>query len=302
MSTTISAGTGIHDFDLHGLVGVRLLNATAQDVATVTRQLGPLHAALDREPDVVIRFVESLGAERLTYVGVGDAGFTNDQFLLLSGRSTTRARTRIPFDEVGLHPRVLCERGVAAVPHLVTMVNLAALANGVLPLHASAFRIDDRGVLVTGWSKSGKTESVLGCVAQGGRYVGDEWIYLTPEGQMFGLPEPIRLWAWHFDQQPALLRDRPRRSRTKLATWRSAAAAARTVSGSGLPGASLMRRALPLVERQAYLQVPPVELFGTARMTRSATLDAVVLMVSHDDPTITSEQAARGEVAARMRA
>lgn len=302
MSTQTRVSTGVQDFDLHGLVGVRLLNATAGDVATVTRQLGPLHARLDREPDVVVRFVDSLGADPLTYVGVGDAGFTADQFLLLSGRSTTGARTRIPFDHAGLHPRVLCERGVPAVPHLVTLVNLAALANGVLPLHASAFRIDDHGVLVTGWSKSGKTESLLGCVELGGRYVGDEWIYLTPDGQMFGLPEPIRLWAWHFDQQPGLLRERPRRARVRLTAWRSAAAAARTASGSGLAGAALARRALPVLERQAYLQVPPAELFGPERIAASAPLDAVVLLVSHDAPGIISEQAAPGEVAARMRA
>ena len=36
------------DYDLHGLAGVRLLNATPGDAAVVTRQLGPIQAPLTR--------------------------------------------------------------------------------------------------------------------------------------------------------------------------------------------------------------------------------------------------------------
>ena len=45
------------DFDLHGLVAIRLVGATPRDAAAVARQLGPVQAVVDREPDLVIRFV-----------------------------------------------------------------------------------------------------------------------------------------------------------------------------------------------------------------------------------------------------
>ena len=81
------------------------------------------------------------------------------------------------------------------MPHLVALVNVTALAKGVLPLHATAFTAGSTGVLVVGWSKGGKTETLLGCMAAGAEYVGDEWVYLTDDGQMLGLPEPIRVWS-----------------------------------------------------------------------------------------------------------
>jgi len=47
------------------------------------------------------------------------------------------------------------------VPHLLAVINLTALAKGVLPLHASAFTYRGLGVLATGWAKGGKTETLL---------------------------------------------------------------------------------------------------------------------------------------------
>ena len=47
------------DYNLHGLAGIRLLDATSKDVDTVTRQLGPIQAPFTSEPDITIRFVDS---------------------------------------------------------------------------------------------------------------------------------------------------------------------------------------------------------------------------------------------------
>jgi hypothetical protein len=187
-----------------------------------------------------------------------------------------------------------------SVPHLLAFINLTAVARGVLPLHASAFTMGALGVLVTGWAKSGKTESLLGCVAEGGSYVGDEWVYLTPDRQMFGLPEPIRLWAWHLDQLPELLESRPREQRLRLAAWKAAGAMARAGATSRLPGAGIVRRATPVVERQAYLQIPPVELFGADRMALRGHLDSVVLVLSHSAPEIRTGTTGPTEVSGRM--
>ena len=48
------------DFDLHGLVGIRLRDARTQEVQVVTRQLGPIERPLDRPPDIIIQFVDEL--------------------------------------------------------------------------------------------------------------------------------------------------------------------------------------------------------------------------------------------------
>ena len=38
-------------------------------------------------------------------------------------------------------------------------MNLLLLTHDVLPLHATALEVDGNGLLVTGWSKGGKTET-----------------------------------------------------------------------------------------------------------------------------------------------
>jgi hypothetical protein len=290
------------DFDLHGIVGVRLLDATAGDVATVRRQLGPLDARLDREPDITIRFVDDLRPTALTLVGVGDSGFDDDTFVLLRGPGRTRGRAVVPFDDIGQGPEIVCERRLPAVPHLVAMVNLTALAKGVLPLHATGFTSGSAGVLVAGWSKGGKTETLLGCMSDGAEYVGDEWVYLTDDGRMLGLPEPIRLWDWQLAQLPGVLRARPARERRRLAGWRRLERLSGAASGRRLPGASLARRARPVLDRQTYLQIPPAELFGADRVALQGRVDAVVLVMSHEDPGMSTRPVRASEIAQRMQA
>ena len=293
---------GSYDFDLHGLVGVRLVDAGPDDLALVERQLGPLRGELHRTPDITVRFVDRLTNAELTYVSVLETGFNDDGFFLLHGRGGIAARTLVPFADVGHPLEMVCERGVTAVPHLITLINLAALTRDVLPLHASAFTIDDTGVLVTGWSKGGKTETLLEAARRGARYVGDEWVYLTPEGRMYGLPEPIRVWAWQLDQLPELLAARPIVDRLRLRGWQAAASAARLASATSWPGSVIARKGAPIVERQTYLRIPPAELFGRGGLQLRGDLDVVVLVVSHSGPDTTVATVPAVDVAHRMMA
>jgi hypothetical protein len=291
-----------YDLDLHGVVGIRLLEASPANLSTVARQTGLPATELDREPDVTIRFAKLPTDEPLTFVGLGETAYNRDGFFVLRGRGGSTGRTRVPFQDLGRTPELVCEPSVAAVPHLLSIINLVALSKGVLPMHASAFTVGPLGVLVTGWSKGGKTEALLTAVRRGGCYVGDEWVYLTADGDMLGLPEPIRVWDWQLRQLPELLRPRTRAERARLSTWRGVRRAASVASSSRLPGSGLARRALPLAARQTYLQVPPHELFGAERVAPRATLDAVVLMLSHDSPDIVSDLAGPAEVSGRMAA
>jgi len=281
------------------MVGIRVVDPVPEDVVKVARQLGRLHKRLDRPPDISIRFVERIETDVVTCVGIGDTGFDGEEFYLLQGSGATRAKVLFPFDAVGSEIEIVCERHVPAVPHLLTCINMVALAKGVLPLHASAFEQDGRGVLVMGWSKGGTTESLLAAMDRGARYVGDEWVYLTPDGEMMGLPEPVRLWAWHLEQQPRVIRQRRRSDQARLAGWRALASAAAAVPSRG-PVTGLARRAEPLLQRQAFLQMLPDELFGHERVKLRGRLDAAVLLLSHDSEDIIVERAAPREISGRM--
>jgi hypothetical protein len=293
------------DLDLRGIVGIRLVDATARDVAAIRRQLGPIERPLDREPDIVIRFVDKLARDSdLSYLGLHEAAFTKDAFLLLRGRFNAPVRVQIPFDRIGGSCEIVCERGLPAVPHLVAIVNLTALANGHLPLHASAFVHDGQGVLVTGWAKGGKTETLLGFMARGAEYVGDEWVYLdVGAGLMTGLPEPMRIWDWQIRSVPGLAGSVKLGSRANLAIMRGAAGAARAVGGLGVvkgrsPGRTIAR-GLPYLERQLAVQVPPAELFDGRVRYEPVPIDRVLHVVSSARTEIAIDQIDPRDIAER---
>ncbi|HEX5560678.1 MAG TPA: hypothetical protein VFX52_03470 [Nocardioidaceae bacterium] len=296
-----AAAPSVHDFDLHGLVRTRVVDGRQRDLSMVSRQLGLAPLPPAASPDLVVRFVDQIPARAVTYVGVHQTGFDEAGFLVLKGAHGAPQRTRIAFDRIGRCPEIVCERGLSAVPHLLAAINLVALSKGVLPLHASAFTVDGMGVLVTGWAKSGKTEALLGVTRRGGAYVGDEWVYLCPDGTMFGLAEPIRLWAWHLEQLADVRRSRGVPERARVAGWNAVASVARAAGGSRARSA-VVRKALPVLERQAYVRVPPSELFGPEGVEPEARLDAVILLMSSSSDETTVEQAAPGEVSARMKA
>jgi hypothetical protein len=289
------------DFDLHGLVGVRLIGARPGDVAAVAGQLGPLPRGIDREPDITIRFVERLElGTRMRYIGARDAGWTDDGFFVLRSRKIPVV-VRLPIDRIGGPCEIVCETGLPAVPKLIAVLNLTALSNGAVPTHAAAFELDGVGTLVTGWSKGGKTELLMAAAGAGARYIGDEWVYLTADGRMLGIPEPIRVWDWHLDQLPEVKAQLSTGERMKLRSIRSLRSLDRVTPGrvrrSGPSG--LLHRAIPVLEGQLHADLPPDRLFGPLG-DMCGRLDRILFVVSAAGAETTIEPIDTAEVAVRM--
>lgn len=294
------------DYDLHGLVGIRVVDASPSDAAAVGAQLGPIAAPLSREPDIVIRFVDRLPLTApLRLLGIDDAGYTDEAFVILRSKHKSPARVKIPFQAIGGRCEIVCDRGLAAVPLLIPIINLTALVGGVLPLHAAAFRYRGTGVLVTGWSKGGKTETLLGFAANGAEYIGDEWIYLSDDGQrMFGIPEPIRIWDWHLDELPDYRRRVGRGARARLAILRGVSDGLDRLSGDSSGAAGKRRRNLNrmshLLKSQRHVDLSPERAFGLTGAPLKGNVDKVIFIASHDSPEIRIEAVAPEEVASRM--
>ncbi|MGH3007369.1 MAG: hypothetical protein ACRDOS_15960, partial [Gaiellaceae bacterium] len=245
------------DYDLHGLAGIRLVDASPRDAAAVARQLGPIRAPLDREPDIVIRFVDRLTTpSRLRYLGLGEAGFTEDAFFVLHSKHKTPAKVRVGFAELGGRCEIVCESGLAAVPLLIPIVNLTVLRRGAAPLHASAFVYEGTGVVATGWSKGGKTEALLAFMSHGAEYVGDEWVYVSADGErVYGIPEPIRVWDWHLRDLPRYRALAGTGERARLGAIKSVLAleaSLATSAASGFAPVRGLRRLSPLLRRQLF--------------------------------------------------
>ena len=133
-----SSDQRIMDFDIHGIVGVRMINPLAGDAKAFTYQLGAMQTSLKRVPDIIVHFTEQLSTPTLKYLGLNSTAFTDDGFYLLNGRNG-KVDARIPFDTIGDQCEVLCRRGLGSVPLLFDIVKFTALKKNYVPLHASAF-------------------------------------------------------------------------------------------------------------------------------------------------------------------
>jgi hypothetical protein len=190
------------------------------------------------------------------------------------------------------------------VPRLIAAINLLALRNGGVAVHAAAVELGGRGAVVTGWSKGGKTETLLAMLGAGARYVGDEWVYIDPTGRWAGgVAEPIRVWDWYLPQIGPLADgvgrvDRARLAGLRLAT-RGGDAVSRVLPRS--PLAKVVRRSRHLLEQQRFVDLPPARLAGSASADRTS-FDVLVHVVSAEVSGATLVDADPLEVADRISA
>ena len=295
------------DFDLHGIVGIRLLNATDKDIAAVKKQLGPIQSSLTRPPDIVISFVDQIRPRSsVRYLGVDEVGFTDDSFLIFRGKHKARIKTQIPFDKIGVEQcQIVCESGLPAVPLLMPIINLTALSKGTIPLHATAFNYKGKGIVVTGWSKGGKTEMLLAYAANGAEYVGDEWIYLSPDGEcMFGIPEPIRIWYWHLQAMPFY---KERVNRNTLLRLQILNLFVKFLEKLAKPGAKsisapfrLIGSMARLLNQQLYVQLLPEKLLGQTATGLAGRPEMIFFVGSHAEPDLAVQPMDSQEIAERM--
>lgn len=303
-TTAHQTGSAVRaDFDLHGIVGIRVIGGSAADVAAVERQLGPIRSTMERTPDITIRFVDRLATtSRVRLLGKNEAGFTDDAFLVMRGKHKSVVRAQIPFEQIGGPCEIVCETGLPAVPLLIPIVNYTALANGALPLHAAALEYGGTGAIATGWSKGGKTETLLAFLTKGATYIGDEWVYISGDGaQMFGIPEPVRVWDWHLEHLPGIRRKVGAKHRAKLRAVRSLQASGAFLQKiSGRSMARQIQRVLAFLEKQAHVDVRPDRLCGGKLGAMQGSFDRLIFVESHESPETTVEQISADEVADRM--
>lgn len=296
----------ICDFDLHGIVGIRLVNPTQHEITAVTKQVGPIQTNLEREPDIVIKFVDFLPTNgTVRYLGLNQAAYTDDAFLVLKSKHSP-AMVQIPFDQVGTERcEIICEKGLPRVPHLIAIINLTMLSKGILPMHSSAFRYNDQGILATGWAKGGKTESLLAFMNHGAEYVGDEWLYISEDGStMYGIPEPIRFWDWQIQDLPKFWDKVKAKDRFVLKGLQAVTNSVDQLSSNSVvkktPPGKIMQRVNPMLKKQQWVQVPPQKIFGGGYGPLTSSLDKVFFVASHASPKTEVKEVDPAEIAERM--
>jgi hypothetical protein len=290
------------DFDLHGIVGIRVVNARAEDARMVREQLGPTVRPLDRPPDLTVRFMPQRRMPRLRYIEPGRSGFTDDGYYVLSHRRRPVV-ARMPFDATAdTEPRYVieCEHGARAVPMLEEWVRLIALARGYVPLHASAFQYHGTGVIVAGAPHGGKTSCLLAFAGTGARFVSDDLLLLSGDGgTMLGFATDISVADWQLDQLPGFRRRLGPLRRALLAGARQLERM-QPVAWPGWLG-TLGHTAVPALRRRLKVSLPPDALFQRVGSCVADT-GAVFLTLSHASPEILVEPVDPASLAGRLAA
>jgi len=293
------------DYDIHGIVGIKLIHPSPSDARAVAAQLGPMQRPLTRRPDIVVRFVRSLPTPDLRYVELHKSGFNSSGFFFLESKKR-RARVKVEFDQLGKRCEMICESGLRQVPLLMAAVHLTALDKRWVPLHASAFVHEGVGILVTGWAKGGKTEALLAFARRGAQYVGDEWVLLDEDGQrMYGIPENIRLWDWHLENLPEARAHVGLGQRLFFRGVRGLDRLQARLPENGLGRflpVRVVREAMPALRRQLNVQLPPQLVFGSGIGPFVGKPQKVFFMMSHEDPSIVVAPADPDEIAKQMAA
>lgn len=298
----------IVDFNVHNLVGIRLIGPSTVDVRTVERHLGLPPAKFSGKPTLTIRFVGRIHAgEPLRYLGREDVGFTRDAFVLLRSHSLARARSRLAMEQIGESCEVTCETGLPAIPLLRQLLNVLMLARGIVPVHAAGFRHQGRGVLVTGWSHGSKTGTLLAFMAAGADFVGDEWIYLSAgRDRMYGLPDHLEARPWYLRELPEYQRHVGAGDRLRIGMARGLAHllgpfVPRSEQRSSL-WSKVIRRAHQALLDQQSISLRPESLFGADSCLLESNLDLVIVAVSHEAPEFEITPTPVEKVASQMAA
>jgi hypothetical protein len=291
------------EFDLHGLVGIRLVDPSPGDVAAVSKQLGVAQEPLLREPDITLRFVKHLLTPPLRHLGFKKLGFT-DHALFVFEDGANGGKVRIPFAQLGRKCEIVCESGLQAVPLLKPILALTAQAKGFVSVHASALVHNGVGVLMAGWAESGKTTALLGFAARGAELIGEDWVLVTSDGKkMCGLPTMIELSSSHLKTMPHVRRT-IKRSRLLildvLHRLHGIQVAALGRKGNRTTLGKLFRRIVTALEQRAYPTVTPQTIFGNHVGSLVGRPDKVFLLVSHDDPWVEVKPTPPSEMALRL--
>jgi hypothetical protein len=276
------------DFDLHQLVGIRLIGANNSDVQAVRRQLGVPESSLQAEPDIVIEYVDRLEMNTpLRHLVMGEAAFTDDAFFVCSKEDRLM---QVPFDQLGQLCKLKAERGIGVLPLLNLMINLRMLAKGLMPIHASAFVYQDKGVLVSGWPKGGKTTMLFSFLSNGAQFISDDWLFVDSACRIYGLPQPIKLSDWQLEQLPQFQSQIKRKTNLTIQSVQLLDSVEKRIPASlrrsFLPAKVLNQTTHVLNKRLRHANLSPVNLFGDWVHSATGKLDIVFLTLSHNSPDI----------------
>jgi hypothetical protein len=165
-------------------------------------------------------------------------------------------------------------------------LQLASAGHGAVAVHGSAVVADGRGIVVAGWSETGKTETALALVEEGASFLSDKWTLVFEDGSLACFPITIGVRRWLLPYAPRLRRRLPLSARLQFAAAAVGEAAARRTAslarGGGVVAAthSLASDLATLAQRVSLSPSQLSAAYGQPPPTGREPLSALVLLTT----------------------
>jgi hypothetical protein len=168
-------------------------------------------------------------------------------------------------------------------------LQLAAAKHDAIAVHGSAVVADGKGIVVAGWSETGKTETALALVEQGATFLSDKWTLAFADGSLACFPITIGLRRWLLPYAPTLRQRLPRAARLQFAAAAAAQAAARCTAslarrGGAVAATHAAAAELATLAQRAALSPSQISAaYGQPPPTSRAPLTALLLLTTTVD-------------------
>jgi len=293
------------EFDLGGLAKLAVLDADERVRRYVMSEMDPYPAGGVPEGDPCVVIEADTTRNELQLLDVQNpaqdatvTGADTDGFYVLCGGRACRLPDRIGDSRTAFHYQhgfpIWRIFGSVVRPAL----QISLLSRRVVALHSAAVEIESGGLVIAGWSESGKTETALAFAEGGARFLSDKWTMLTPDGAIAAFPTSVGVRRWVLQYLPRLRSALPWRARAQLAAAGIAGAASRPLLARPARGrvaglaVEAVERATALGDRAALRLSEVRAAYGdTKASTWSAPLCGVALLTTVSGGTVKARAA-----------
>jgi len=186
------------EFDLHGLAAFRVEASSA--ISDQFRDLfRPFLSTHLQDYDLTI----SESFEPLIDGAYGETHGESDFYYNDHGLYIEKPNVQIFVDEDGIRLHGTGEMLTLALP----LIDRIMVQKGAAMLHAMTVEYKGRGILMPAWGGSGKTSTMSKLVnIPGYSFMGDDWTFLTQDGDLLGYAKPMFIKPYHRTLYPHLFK------------------------------------------------------------------------------------------------
>jgi hypothetical protein len=279
-------------FEIGGCLTISVVDPDSRVDAFLRSQMDPCPPQIDRETaGLVLTTVDRAPERELLDVqnpagdGLVTASDGSGFYVLRDGLAC-----RVPDSLRQMPARFEADRGFPLWRIYGTivrpMLQVQAVAQGAAVAHGASVAVNGAGVVVAGWSETGKTETALALIERGATFLSDKWTVVRPDGSIAVFPISVGVRRWVLRYLPRLRASLPAGARGQFVVaglFSAAARSARLIPSAGkvlgvaqtaIERAAMMadRAALtPTQVRHAYAQDPAASWTAPLRLIAHLT-------------------------------